>query len=228
MKKTSKPTKHAHLFWTCTGIISVFFTLIFLQSEETMCQAIAKSFANQSVIKTETDDGKGAYSTGKYRNLFLENGHIQKEILQKNEAAFQQLFHGDSATQAVYIESGRNEYGLLAYVSDVLHYDVRSEGISYSLIIAVQLNWSVDGSWWQKDQVEQEFSNQLQSFFSSQGMDAYGTQYTLDGQLLDKNHTKGLVATNAVESLSATHPMAKDFAEDLWKTPIPSALNDRY
>ncbi len=84
--------------------------------------------------------GKGAYYTGKYRNLFLENGHSLQEIKAKNEAAFQQMYHGDSATQTIYFEAGRNSNGPMAYVSDVLHNDVRSEGISYGLMIAVQMD----------------------------------------------------------------------------------------
>ena len=83
---------------------------------------------------------QGAYYTGKYKNLFLEDGHSKKEILAKNEAAFQLLFHGDSATQKVYFEVGKNSNGPLAYVSDVLHNDIRSEGMSYGMMIAVQMN----------------------------------------------------------------------------------------
>jgi oligosaccharide reducing-end xylanase len=372
----------------------------------------------------------GAFYTGKYRNLFLENGHPEKEISARIETAFQQLFHGDSATQVVYFEVGRNENGPLAYICDVLHNDIRSEGISYGMMIAVQMdkkdefdaiwnwamshmyisspehptegyfawslkrdgtpnsetaapdaeeyivmalyfashrwsdgkgiydyktwadriltamrhhpvkrgqtkfgprvvgpmveedkfmirfvpdsgswgftdpsyhlpafydlwalwgpekdrgfwsgtaaasrdffqktthpvtglapdyanfdgtpyasrfnprsgnfsfdarrtqmNWAVDWSWWRKDPRQQELSNRIQSFFASQGMDTYGTQYTLDGKLLDNNHAKGLIATNAVVSLAATHPLAKEFTEALWNTPIPSGFNERY
>jgi oligosaccharide reducing-end xylanase len=83
---------------------------------------------------------RGAFYTGKYRNLFLDIGHSRKEIKAKNEAAFQQLFHGDSAKQRVYFEAGRNENGPLAYVSDVLHNDIRSEGISYGMMITVQMD----------------------------------------------------------------------------------------
>jgi oligosaccharide reducing-end xylanase len=46
--------------------------------------------------------------------------------------------------------------------------------------------------------------------------------------LLNKNHAKGLVATNAVVSLAATHSLRKDFVEALWNTPVPSAFNERY
>jgi oligosaccharide reducing-end xylanase len=373
---------------------------------------------------------KGAYYTGKYRNLFLEDGHSRKEIHSKNETAFQLLFHGDSATQKVYFEVGKNSNGPLAYVSDVLHNDIRSEGMSYGMMIAVQMNkkaefdaiwnyamrymyvnnpdhpsdgyfswslkrdgtpnsetpapdgeeywvmalyfashrwgdgtgiynykewadkiltamvhhtlksgmtkfgprsvgnmvnenakmirfvpdaggrdwtdpsyhlpafyalwakwgpeadrsfwsaaadtsraffqkctnkktalapdyanfdgtpfsrgtytrsadfsydarrtqmnWSVDWSWWQKDPREQVLSNRLQEFFKSQGMDTYGCQFTLDGRPLDNNHAKGLVATNAVASLAATHALAKEFTEALWNMEVPTAFNERY
>ncbi len=85
-------------------------------------------------------DGEGAYATGKYRNLFAEAGHSPKEIGQKIESTFQQLFHGDPQTQTVYYEAGTNANGLLAFVTDIKHRDVRSEGLSYGMIIAVQLN----------------------------------------------------------------------------------------
>jgi oligosaccharide reducing-end xylanase len=381
-------------------------------------------------VKAQKEQVNGAFYTGKYRNLFLENGHSPQEIKAKNEAAFQQLFHGDSATQAVYFNAGRNQDGPMAYVSDVLHNDVRSEGISYGMMIAVQMNkkaefdaiwnwamnymyvgkqdhpsegyfswslkrdgtpnaetaapdgeeymvmalyfasgrwgngegiynyrawadkilttmrhhpikrgqtrfgrrvvgpmveekafmirfvpdsgswgfsdpsyhlpafydlwarwgpeadrsfwaaaadtsrkfflkatnpvtglapdyanfdgsphvtrfnqrsgnfsfdarrtqmnWSVDWSWWRKDPNEVMLSNRLQSFFASQGMDKYGTEYSLDGKMLNPGHAKGLIATNAVMSLAADHPIARDFTEALWNTPVPSDFNERY
>jgi oligosaccharide reducing-end xylanase len=61
-------------------------------------------------------------------------------VEEKIQAAFQQLFHGDPATQAVYHEAGSNADGPLAYIHDVNNDDVRSEGISYGMMIAVQLN----------------------------------------------------------------------------------------
>jgi len=82
----------------------------------------------------------GAFATGNYPNLFKENGHPEKQITDKIDAAFRQLFHGDTATQTVYFEAGENENGPLAYVSDVPHHDIRSEGMSYGMMIAVQLD----------------------------------------------------------------------------------------
>lgn len=85
-------------------------------------------------------DGQGAYATGKYRNLFAEIGKSPAEIRQKIDTAFQQLFHGDRASQTVYYEAGTNANGHLAFVTDIKHNDVRSEGLSYGMIIAVQLD----------------------------------------------------------------------------------------
>ena len=85
-------------------------------------------------------DGNGAYVTGKYRNLFAENGHSQKEIRQKIDGAFQQLFHGDATKQTIYYSAGSNSNGPLAYITDIKHRDVRTEGLSYGMIIAVELD----------------------------------------------------------------------------------------
>jgi len=85
-------------------------------------------------------DGSGAYATGHYRNLFVEDGHSQREVNRKLRAAFQQLFHGDPTNQTVYYPAGRNSNGPLAFVTDIKHHDVRTEGMSYGMMIAVQMN----------------------------------------------------------------------------------------
>jgi len=85
-------------------------------------------------------NGHGAYASGKYRNLFAEAGHSQKEIRAKIDAAFRQLFHGDPQTQAIVFAAGSNENGPLMYVTDWANHDVRTEGISYGMMIAVQLD----------------------------------------------------------------------------------------
>src|SRR5258708_3195428 len=87
-----------------------------------------------------TPDGAGAYATGQYRNLFAEAGHSPKEISAKIDAAFQQLFHGNPETQAVYFPSGKNAQGPFAYLTDWNNHDARTEGMSYGMMIAVQLD----------------------------------------------------------------------------------------
>ncbi|MGA8780386.1 MAG: glycosyl hydrolase family 8, partial [Terracidiphilus sp.] len=85
-------------------------------------------------------DGEGAYKTGKYRDLFAEQGHTPEETHAKIEKAFQQLFHGDGQEERVYFETGANENGTLAYVTDWANNDARTEGMSYGMMICVELN----------------------------------------------------------------------------------------
>ncbi len=82
----------------------------------------------------------GAYVSGQYRNLFVEAGRSPEETKTKLDTAFQQLFHGNPETEAVYFPAGSNSNGPLAYICDVNHNDVRSEGMSYGMMIAVQLD----------------------------------------------------------------------------------------
>jgi oligosaccharide reducing-end xylanase len=74
--------------------------------------------------------------TGLYRNLFQEYlGKSEAEIQAKLDAAWEQLFYGDDSSERVYYPVGDD----LAYMLDVGNNDVRSEGMSYGMMIAVQL-----------------------------------------------------------------------------------------
>jgi len=88
----------------------------------------------------QTGDGAGAFASGKYRNLFAEDGRSQREIRAKVDATYQQLFHGDAQTQAIVFAAGSNANGPLMYVTDWANHDARTEGMSYGMMIAVQLN----------------------------------------------------------------------------------------
>lgn len=83
---------------------------------------------------------EGAYATGKYRNLFAEAGKSPTEVRAKINRAFRQLFYGDRKTEAVYFPASKNEHGPLAQIRDIGSRDVRSEGMSYGMMIAVQLD----------------------------------------------------------------------------------------
>lgn len=85
------------------------------------------------------NDGNGEFKTKKYRNFFKEYGHSDKEIKDKLEGAFQSLFYGDTAHVTAF-DAGKNENGPLMYVSDVPHYDIRTEGMSYGMMICVQMD----------------------------------------------------------------------------------------
>jgi oligosaccharide reducing-end xylanase len=93
-----------------------------------------------ALASAQPGDGSGAYATGKYRNLFAEDGHSQREIRAKIDAAYQQLFHGDPQTQAIAFAAGSNANGPLMYITDWANHDVRTEGMSYGMMIDVQLN----------------------------------------------------------------------------------------
>jgi oligosaccharide reducing-end xylanase len=84
-------------------------------------------------------DGTGAYATHHYRDLFAESGHSPAETQAKIDRAFRQLFHGDALSERVYFEAGSNANGPLAYITDWANNDARTEGMSYGMMIAVQL-----------------------------------------------------------------------------------------
>jgi len=72
---------------------------------------------------------EGAWITGKYRNVFLEAGYKQADIDAKLAKAYSDVFEGP---WKVYFEVGDS----MAYVSDVKNHDVRTEGLSYGMMIA--------------------------------------------------------------------------------------------
>ena len=73
-----------------------------------------------SAQKAAGSDGSGAYRTGHYRDLFAEEGHSAKQSRAKIDAAFQQLFHGDKNTQALYYEVGAMRMGRLPILLTLL------------------------------------------------------------------------------------------------------------
>lgn len=95
---------------------------------------------NAQVAASVPTDGSGAFATGHYRNLFAEVGHSYGEISTKIDTAYRQLFHGDPQTQSIFFWTGKNASGPLAYVTDWNNHDVRTEGMSYGMMITVQLN----------------------------------------------------------------------------------------
>ncbi|MBA4137181.1 MAG: glycoside hydrolase [Opitutus sp.] len=79
----------------------------------------------------------GAAPPGRYRNLFQEYLHkSDAEIAARLETAWTQLFAGDPDSERLYYEVPGN----MAYVPDINNHDVRSEGLSYGMMIAVQMN----------------------------------------------------------------------------------------
>lgn len=79
------------------------------------------------------DEQKGTYYTGNYRNLFLEAGYSQAEIDAKVNQVYHDLFEGPDR---IYFEVGDS----MGYVSDLKNHDARTEGLSYGMMVAVQLD----------------------------------------------------------------------------------------
>ncbi len=391
--------------------------------------SLAQAEPTRPAVSKSGQDGAGAFASGKFRNVFVEQGHEPEEVQARIAAAYRQLFHGNPQTEAIYFETGKNANGPLAYVTDWASRDVRTEGMSYGMMIAVQLdhkhdfdalwnwamtfmhisdprhpsygyfswscrtdgtpneetpapdgeeyfvmalyfaaarwgngegiydykreadtlltamrhravisgptkfgprtvgnevdetykmirfvpgidrgnfsdpsyhlpafyeiwarvgppedrefwaqaaqvsrayfvkatnpetglapdyanfdgtpkrmgkyptdlfgydawrtasNWSVDWAWWGKAPQEHVLSDRIQTFFATQGIDKFVDKYTLDGKPMSDHHSTGLVAANAVASLAATQPRAKEFVEALWKTPIPAGEQRYY
>ena len=78
----------------------------------------------------------GAFESGQYRNLFAEWGRSEADIQAKIDAAWEQLFYGNDNSQRVYYPVGDD----MAYMLDTGNDDVRTEGMSYGMMIAVQLD----------------------------------------------------------------------------------------
>ena len=71
-----------------------------------------------------------------YPNAFRDVlGKSDSEIADKINGAFNQLFHGDPLTQAIYFTTGTDQ----AYIRDILHGDIRTEGIGLGMMITVEL-----------------------------------------------------------------------------------------
>ena len=117
---------------------TIFSTLFLL----VICNwSIAGGIAQNEDCKKDVKDSrgtmkplkKGAWETGKYRNVFLDAGYKKADIDAKLAKAYYDVFEGPNR---VYFEVGDS----MAYVSDLKNHDARTEGLSYGLMVAVQFN----------------------------------------------------------------------------------------
>ena len=87
-----------------------------------------------SILLSQT---KGSYYSDEYQNLFYELlGKSDDEIRLKIDSAFNKLFYGNNDTERVYYPVEPD----MAYIEDINNEDVRTEGMSYGMMISVQLN----------------------------------------------------------------------------------------
>ena len=104
-------------------------TRLILLATLSLFQPLSAPAQNNKSAKTAT----AAFYSGNYRNVFKEAGYSQAAIDKKLEQAYFDLFEGPSK---VYFEVGDS----MAYVSDLKNHDARTEGLSYGMMVAVQLN----------------------------------------------------------------------------------------
>ncbi|MDQ6419160.1 glycosyl hydrolase family 8 [Paenibacillus sp. LHD-117] len=76
---------------------------------------------------------QGAFVTGKYRNMFAECGYDPVAIETRLNETWEALF-GDNETTRIYYPMGDDK----GYLLDTGNLDVRSEGMSYGMMMAVQ------------------------------------------------------------------------------------------
>ncbi len=77
-----------------------------------------------------------AFESGRYRNLFAEHlGKTEAELDAKLAAVWQQFAIGDPATERLFYTTADG----MTYVPDINNNDVRSEGQSYGMMLAVQM-----------------------------------------------------------------------------------------
>lgn len=78
---------------------------------------------------------RGSFHTGHYRNLFKECGYSEQEINERVKMTWEALFEGDEDTR-IYYDAGED----MGYFMDTGNTDVRTEGQSYAMMMAVQMD----------------------------------------------------------------------------------------
>lgn len=104
-----------------------------------------------------------AYQTKVYRNLFAERGKTQEEIQERLEEIWNFFFYG-SEEERVYHPVEPD----MGYIEDTGNHDARTEGMSYGMMICVQLNkkeefdrlwkWAYTYMWMDKGENEGYFA----------------------------------------------------------------------
>ncbi len=76
-----------------------------------------------------------AFETGEYRNFFVETGISEEAVSQRLNEIWDTFFYG-SEEERIYHPVGED----MGYLEDTGNHDVRTEGMSYGMMICVQMN----------------------------------------------------------------------------------------
>lgn len=121
---------------------------------------------------------EGAFYTGKYRNLFLDAGYTEAQVNQRLADLWHTYFEGDENNERLYYEVP----GDMAYILDTGNDDVRSEGMSYGMMLCVQLNKQEEFNklWkWAKTNMQHKSGDPREGYFA--------WQLNRDGSIRDHN-----------------------------------------
>jgi len=106
------------------------------------CLAATLAGCHSTVDSLGYDDSTGLHLRKmqgplSYPNAFRDVlGKTNAQIAEKIANAFNQLFHGDPSTQAIYFPvAGQDQ----AYIKDILHGDIRTDGMGLGMLIAAEL-----------------------------------------------------------------------------------------
>ena len=111
-------------------------------SNDTYIDKIEFEFVKALAVRPTTPvlPQQSVWQSGRYRNILQEAGYSQEEINSKLQAIKQQFFEGDAENGRLYYELGSDE----AYILDTGNNDVRTEGLSYGMMICVQLDMQTE------------------------------------------------------------------------------------
>lgn len=77
----------------------------------------------------------GAFQNDRYRNVFAEAGYPEQEIERRLQEIFQTMFYGKEE-ERIYYPVGDD----MGYLTDTGNNDVRTEGMSYGMMMCVQMD----------------------------------------------------------------------------------------
>jgi len=124
MCRSTRQTRRSALF--------LFLSLLLISTVSTGC--------GLSPGRTSSSQ-EGAFYSGDYPNAFVDMlGKSEAEIQAKLDAAWEHLFYGDDESERVYYPVDEPGQPPMAYIQDIGNDDVRSEGMTYGMMIAVQMD----------------------------------------------------------------------------------------
>ncbi|HEX9971116.1 MAG TPA: subclass B1 metallo-beta-lactamase, partial [bacterium] len=116
---------------------SSIFLIVLLKLFPPVGETSSSSALDSLQTASDETNQTGAFYSGIYQNLFTElSGKNESQVNARIDSAFNQLFYGDDNSQRVYYPFEPD----MAYIEDIGNQDVRTEGMSYGMMIAVQLN----------------------------------------------------------------------------------------